>query len=131
MEDVIKELRIVNQRLLNLEFQVKEGDEDRKDLRKSFESFLGEFQEHKLEITGHSNNKFEDDSFEGSSQQSTSRDITLNDLNSEKSGESKLKICSLLSLNDNEDQDRVKPLFVVLKIVFLCTFLISKIFKSS
>ena len=97
----------MNQKILKFEFQLKEGEEDRKDLRKSFESFLGEFQEHKLEITGHSNNKFEDDSFEGSSRHrdNTSRDITLNDFNSEKSTGKliMLKICLLLSLNDNDD----------------------------
>ena len=60
MEDVITELRIVNQRLSNLEFQVK-------DLDKRFESFRGKFQENKVKFSGHLNSQFEGDSFTNSS----------------------------------------------------------------
>ena len=60
MEDVIIELRIVNQRLSNLEFQVK-------DLDKRFESFRGKFRENKVKFNGHLNSQFEGDSFTNSS----------------------------------------------------------------
>ena len=74
MEDVIKELRIINQRLSNLELEVKEGQENRKDLEfqvkdldKRFESFRGKFRENKVKFNGHLNSQFEGDSFTNSS----------------------------------------------------------------
>ena len=91
IEDVLTELRTINQRLSNLEFQVKNLDE-------RFESLPGKFQENKLKSTGHSNSQFEDDSFASSSrdfQQSDNlpRDVALNNLNSgELAGKSKLLI---------------------------------------
>ena len=91
MEDVITELRIVNQRLSNLEFQVKNLDE-------RSESLPGKFQENKLKSTGHSNCQFEDDSLASSSRDfeqrdNLPRDIALNNLNAgELAGKSKLLI---------------------------------------
>ena len=108
MEDIIKELRIINQRLSNLEFQVKEGEENRKDLSTHFR---GELQAHKLEIACHLNSRFEDDVFASSSRDIQQRDnptgnIALNNLSSgESAGMSKLLIFSLLFSHDNDDLD--------------------------
>ena len=98
MEDIIKELRIMNQRLSNLEFEVEKVKESRKDLSTHSESFREELQEHKLEIAGHLNIRFEDDSFARSSRDFQQRDnlpsdVALNNLNSgDLAGTSKLMI---------------------------------------
>ena len=110
MEDVIKELRIINQRLSNLELEVKEGQENRKDLEfqvkdldKRFESLRGEFQEKKVKFTSHLNSRFEDDSFASSSRDfqqrdNLPRDVALSNLNSgELAGKSKLLIVHYFS----------------------------------
>ena len=101
MESVCKELRVMNQRLSNIEFQIKEGKEDRKDLRKSFKSFCEKFQENKVEFTGRLNSHFEDDSFTSSSvnvqqRDKQPRDVALNNLNAGQSGgKSRFLITSL------------------------------------
>ena len=80
----------MNQRLSNLELQVKKGEENRKDLEKRFEFFCAEFQENKLEFKGHLNSRLEDDSFTSSSfdvqrRDSGPRGVVLTDLTSGKS----------------------------------------------
>ena len=67
MDDVIKELKTIKQRLSNLECKVKEGEEKRENLAKSFKSSSETFEKKKFECQNNQNSHFEDDSFTTSS----------------------------------------------------------------
>ena len=82
MEEISKELQLINQRLANLELQAQDSD-------RKLEAFKREFREKKSENVGLTDKRFQDCSLASSSFEIKRSDVALDDLNTaEVSGKS-------------------------------------------
>ena len=79
MDDVLKELKIMNQRLTDLELQVREDREKILRHDKKFESLSKQLYDNPSKTSGHLNKTFTDFSFTSSSIDIQHSDVTLED----------------------------------------------------